>query len=156
MKNFDNPAKLSFLSLLEDLRPKMEISMEDIDILLRTSLSNAIKKSSLSRVQIAAKMSEILNVEITKSTLDSWTAASREGINRFPACYVLVFCQIVDSIEPLQILADKVGRFVIQWPEALDLEFKKKIEDQKKRLAEREKTLKTMRLGMRKRPSATP
>ena len=150
MKSFDNPSQLSFLSLLEDLRPKLQASMGEIDILLRGSLSNAVRGSHLSRTQIANEMSELLNVEITKSTLDSWTAASREGLNRFPACYLSAFCQVVGSIEPLQMLADLIGCFVIQGPEALDLELKK-IEDQKKRLTEREKTIKTMRLGLRKR-----
>ena len=81
--------------------------------------------------------------------IDSWTAESREGINRFPACYLPAFCHAVNSIEPLKVLADIIGSFVIQGPDALDLEIKK-IEDQEKILAERKKTAKTIRQGMKR------
>jgi hypothetical protein len=40
----------------------------------------------LSRYQVAAKMSELLDVDITKTMLDSWTAESKEQ-HRFPALF---------------------------------------------------------------------
>lgn len=149
MKNFADPNQLSLFDLLKDLRPKIEISVLNVDLLFRSTLTKAIKQSSHSRIQIAAKMSEALDIEITKAMLDSWTAESREGLNRFPACYLPVFCQVVGSIELLQILADLIGCFVIQGPEALDLELKK-IEDQERKLAERKRAVKMHRQAMRK------
>ena len=43
----------------------------NIDIRLRELLSAALKRSHLSRYEVAGKMSELLGVEITKSQLDS-------------------------------------------------------------------------------------
>jgi hypothetical protein len=149
MKKFCHPGQLSFMDLLSDLRPKLEISVLNIDLLFRATLAKAIKESGLSRIQIAAQMSVALDIEITKAMLDSWTAESREGLNRMPACYLPVFCQVVESVEPMRVLADLNGCFVIQGPEALDLELKR-LEDQKKAIAEKERAIKTIRRGMGK------
>ena len=148
MKNC-HTSQLSLLDLLADLRPKIGISVLNIDLLLRTTIAKAIKESNLSRIQIAAKMSVALDIEISKTMLDAWTAESREGLNRFPACYLPAFCDAVQSIEPLKILADLNGCFVIQGPEALDLEMKR-IEDKEKELTEKKRAVKAMRQGMRK------
>src|SRR4030042_6264477 len=116
MKKFCHPDQLSFFDLLKDLRPQNSgFSSFNIDILLRETISQAIKDSPLSRFQIAAQMSEALGVEVSKTMIDSWTAESREGINRFPACYLPAFCDAVGSIEPLRMLADLDGAFIIQW-----------------------------------------
>ena len=93
-------------------------------------------------------MSELLGIEITKSMIDAWTAESREGINRFPACYLPAFCRAVNSIEPLRVLADLVGSVVVQGEEALLIELSK-IEEQKQRLLEKEKAIKTILSGVR-------
>jgi hypothetical protein len=147
MKKICHPNQLSLLEFLKDLRPKhTDFSSLNIDLLFRAALARAIKESHLSRIQIAAKMSEILDFEITKAMLDSWTAESREGINRFPACYLHAFCEATESIEPLRMLADLIGSFVIQGPEALDLELKR-IQDQKQKLSEKERAIKIIRQG---------
>ncbi len=150
MKKFCHPNQLNLFDLLKDLRPKnTDFSSLSIDLLLRTSIANAIKESDLSRIKIAAKMSEALDVEITKNMLDAWTAESREGSNRFPACYLPAFCDAVQSIEPLRVLADLEGCFVIQGPEALDLEMKR-IEDQEKELSSKKKAIKIIRQGIKR------
>ncbi len=149
MKKFCSPNQLPLFELLKDLRPKIEISVLNIDLLFRTTLAKAIKESSLSRIQIAAKMSEALDIEITKTMLDSWTAESREGTNRFPACYLPVFCSVVGSIEPLKVLADLIGCFVVEGEEALLIELSK-IESQKQKLSQKEKAVKSILQGMRK------
>ena len=149
MKKFCHPNQLSFLELLRDLRPKIEISVLNIDILFRTTLAKAIKESNLSRIQIAAKMSEALDIEITKTMIDSWTAESREGLNRFPACYLPIFCQIVESIEPMRVLADLIGCFVIEGEEALLIELAK-VETQKQKLTEKERAIKIILNGAKK------
>jgi len=146
MKKICHPNQLSFLELLRDLRPKWEISVLNIDILFRATLAKAIKESNLSRIQIAAKMTEALDIEITKTMLDSWTAESREGLNRFPACYLPVFCQIVESIEPMRVLADLIGCFVVEGEEALLIELAK-VESQKQKLTEKERAIKTILSG---------
>ena len=141
--------QLSLLDLLKDLRPKNNgFASFNIDLQLREAISEAIKGCPHSRFQIAAKMSELLGVEISKSMIDSWTAESREGINRFPACYLPAFCHVVESIEPLRVLADLVGSVVVQGEDALHMELSK-VEAEKQKLSEKGKAIKTILQGMR-------
>ncbi len=148
MKKIANPNQLSLLEILKDLRPKVEISIENIDILFRATLTKAIRESGLSRIQIAAKMSEALDIEITKTMLDAWTAESREGVNRFPACYLPIFCETVGSIEPYRVLADLNGCFVIQSEQALMVELSK-IDAEKEKLQKKEKAIKAILNGVK-------
>lgn len=148
MKKFANPNQLSLLEILKDLRPKVEISIENIDILFRATLTKVIKESGLSRIQIAAKMSEALDIEITKTMLDAWTAESREGVNRFPGCYLPIFCGIVGSIEPYRVLADLNGCFVIQSEQALMVELSK-IDAEKEKLQKKERAIKAILNGIK-------
>jgi hypothetical protein len=133
--------QLSLLDLLKDLRPKNnDFASFNIDLRLRDAISQAIKDCPHSRFQIAAKMSELLGVEITKSMIDSWTAESREGLYRFPACYLPAFCHVVGSLEPLRIMADLLGGYVIESRDAL-LTKLGKIKQEKKKLSEEEKAV---------------
>jgi hypothetical protein len=142
--------QLSLLDLLKDLRPKTNgFASFNIDLQLREAISQAIKECSHSRFQIAAKMSELLGVEISKSMIDSWTAESREGLYRFPACYLPAFCHVVGSLEPLRIMADLLGGYVIQGEEAILTELGR-VKEQKRKLVEREKALETMLRGIKK------
>jgi len=142
--------QLSLLDLLKDLRPKdNDFASFNIDLRLRDAISQAIKDCPHSRFQIAAKMSELLGVEITKSMIDSWTAESREGVYRFPACYLPALCHVVGSFEPLRIMADLLGAYVIQGEEAILTELGR-IKEQKKKIAIREKALESQLQGMRK------
>jgi len=150
MKKFCHPDQLSFFDLLKDLRPKNSgFSSFNIDLLLRETISQAIKQSPLSRFQIAARMSEILGLEVSKSMIDAWTAESREGINRFPACYLPAFCQTVGSMEPLRVLADLLGCVVVQGEEALLIELSK-VGVEKEKLFKREKAIRTILQGISK------
>ena len=142
--------QLSLLDLLKELRPKNnDFASFNIDLRLRDAISQAIKDCPHSRFQIAAKMSELLGVEITKSMIDSWTAESREGLYRFPACYLPALCHVVGNLEPVRIMADLLGVYVIQGEEAILTELGR-IKEQKKKIAVREKALETVLQGMRK------
>ena len=101
-------------------------------------ITQCVKRCPLSRWQIAAQMSELLNQEISKYMLDAWTAESKE-YHRFPAEYLPAFCATVGSIEPLQILAEKAGVFVLQGPEALRSEIRRLEEEIKRLQKERQK-----------------
>lgn len=136
--------QLSLLDLLKDLRPKNnDFASFNIDLRLRDAISQAIKDCPHSRFQIAAKMSELLGVEITKSMIDSWTAESREGLYRFPACYLPAFCHVVGSLEPLRIMADLLGGYVIESRDAL-LTKLGKIKEEKRMLSEEEKAVESL------------
>jgi hypothetical protein len=96
----------------------------DIDRRFRETVSDALKHCKLSRFGVAARMSELCGVEITKSQLDSWTAESKES-HRFPAIYLPAFCEAVGSTEPLVLLSELMGVFVLPGPTALRAEIRK-------------------------------
>lgn len=89
----------------------------DIDAQMRRWLTEAIKASPRSRYEIAGKVSELLNREISKYQLDSWTAESKEGYH-LPAAYVPALCAVLDDTRGLRILAEVLG---IQLAENQDL-----------------------------------
>jgi hypothetical protein len=93
-------------------------------------------------------MSEVLGFEITKSMIDSWTAESREGVYRFPACYLPAFCHVVGNLEPFRILADLLGVYVIESKDALLMKLGR-IKDEKRKLTEEEKAVEAKLQGMR-------
>lgn len=62
----------------------------NFSIRLRAVLTAALKATPLSRYEVAARMSELLGVEVTKNQLDAWTAESREPW-RFPFEYGAAF-----------------------------------------------------------------
>jgi len=104
----------------------------NIQYQLQGIITQCIKRCPLSRWQIAGKMSELLNQEITKYMLDTWTAESKE-YHRFPAEYLPAFCAAVSSFEPLRILAEKANVFVVPGAEALRAEIRR-LEEEIRRL----------------------
>jgi hypothetical protein len=112
----------------------------DIDRQFRESISTALKDCPLSRYQVAARMSELVGQEITKSMLDSWTAESKE-LHRFPAIFLPAFCEATGDAEPLRILGKICGIFILPGPEALRSEIRKLDEEIQKRQAEKKKRI---------------
>jgi len=93
----------------------------NFSIELRGVLSNALKKTPSSRYEIAARMSELLGVEVTKFQLDSWTAESRDGW-RFPFEYAAAF-EVATGTTVLQdLLARKRGSRVLVGEDVLKAE----------------------------------
>lgn len=90
--------------LLIDVHEKTE-SPDSFQIAhrLKKKLSEGIKKSGLSRNIIAAKMSEMLGYEITKTMLDAYTAESKEN-HRVPAEWLPPFCMVTNYYEPIKLL----------------------------------------------------
>ncbi len=105
---------------------------------LRLALSAAIKQCSLSRWEIAGKMSHLLGHEISKYSLDAWTAESKEG-HRLPAEYLPAFCSVTGDNGPLQLLAETAGLFALPGPDALRSEIRKLEEDSRRINQERRK-----------------
>jgi hypothetical protein len=96
----------------------------DIDRPFREAISEALKRCPLSRYQVAARMSELTGTDITKTMLDSWTADSKEQ-HRFPAIFLPAFCEAVGGSEPLKLLGQLAGVFVLPGPEALRAEIQR-------------------------------
>jgi hypothetical protein len=70
----------SFFSFLEpEVTPKP--GSMDISLRLRHAVSNAIHKSGKTRIDICAEMYKLCGKEVPKSTLDGWSAESRDLSN---------------------------------------------------------------------------
>jgi len=112
----------------------------DIDRAFRERVSEALRECRLSRYQVAARMSEMVGQDITKTMLDSWTAESKEQ-HRFPAVFLPAFCEAVGSTEPLRMLGQVVGAFVLPGPEALRAEIQRIEEEITRKRAEKRRRL---------------
>ncbi len=87
-------------------------------IKLRAILSAALKATPLSRYEVAARMSELLGVEITKTMLYAWTAESREPW-RFPFEYVAAFEVACNTTCLQDLLSEMRGSKVLKGEDSL-------------------------------------
>jgi len=72
--------QVNLFSFLEPEAPPQPGSM-DISMKLRHAVSNAIQKSGKSRIDICAEIYKLSGKELPKSTLDGWSAESRDLSN---------------------------------------------------------------------------
>lgn len=63
---------------------------------LRNVLSESIRRSNLSRAEIADRMTLLVGQPITLNVLNNWIAPGRE-VSRMPACFVPAFVQVTRS-----------------------------------------------------------
>lgn len=110
----------------------------NIHLQLKACLSEVLRRSRFSRYQVAARMGELLGVEISKTTLDTWTAESKEN-HRIPAEYIPAFCLAAESIDPLDLLARKARAFIFQDADALRAEIQRFDEQIRELQAEKRK-----------------
>lgn len=96
----------------------------NFNLQLRHLLSEALKACPLSRIEVAARMSELTGDTITKHQLDAWTAESREGW-RFPLEYLAAFEVAVETTTLTAWLASIRGGKVLMGKDALDAEIGK-------------------------------
>lgn len=80
----------------------------DVSDSLRAAMKATIRKCPLSRYEIAARMSELLERDVTKTMIDSWLSETKE-YHRIPAEYLPAFCRVVKSPESLRALALVLG-----------------------------------------------
>ena len=111
-----------------------------VDIPFRELVSEELRKCSLSRYQVAARMSELTGQDITKSMLDTWTAESKEQ-HRFPAVFLPAFCEAVGSTNLLRMLGQPVGAFVLPGPEALRAEIQRIEEEINRKQADKRRRM---------------
>lgn len=108
--------QISLFSFLEPESPPNPGSM-DISMRLRHAVSNAIKKSGKDRIDICAEIYKLGGKEVPKSTLDGWSAESRDlsndcvdfnGNKRWGiSCDVLpAFCAVTGDWEALFIMVE--------------------------------------------------
>jgi len=106
---------------------------------IREALYEAIKGCPMKRYEIAAKMSELTDADISKAMLDAWTAESKED-HRFPLEYIAAFCQVTGCTKPLELVCRPVGVFALGGPEVLRSE-RQKLNEQIKRLQAKAKEI---------------
>jgi hypothetical protein len=121
MSNYQKKVDIQ-TSLLEELynNPRLPGSL-DIGAKVRNVLSAVIKKSPLSRHLIAGKMSELVDKDITKAMIDSWTADSKDAW-RFPAEYIPAFCIATEDVSILDILCNECSCLCIKTKDQINLE----------------------------------
>jgi len=103
----------------------------NLDVSIRELITEALKKTTLSRYQVAAIMSEDLGKEITKAMIDSWSAESKEN-NRFPLAYLNAFMKATGDKTILRLLCGTAGGYYIESEDALRLELGKIVEEKRK------------------------
>lgn len=125
----------------------LEAGSLNVSLRLREELSKGLKQCTYSRYEVAARMSELIGGEISKSQLDSWTAESKDA-HRFPAEYLAAFCAATGYKQPLRMMAELVQCYLLESEEALLAELGK-INQLRKDLGKKEKAvmelLETMR-----------
>lgn len=109
---------------------------------LRGLLSDLLKRSPLSRHEVAARMSELTGDVITKHQLDSWTAESREGW-RFPLEYLPALEEALQTHEVTAWIANLRGARLSVGREALEAQLGK-VSQMRDELAKQERTLKRL------------
>jgi len=75
---------------------------------LKQQINGTIKQSSLSRDQIADKMSELAGKSISIHQLYAWTASSKRG-HYFPAEFIPAFILATSDYSLLDLICSEVG-----------------------------------------------
>ena len=142
-KTFDSH-QVSLFDLIKNFQDephsRKPVGSFNIDRSFREAVSEALRRTPLSRYQIAARMSELTDTDITKTMLDSWTAESKVQ-NRFPAVFLPAFCEAAGCHEPLKMLGSLIGVFVLPGPEALRAEIQRIEEEILRKQAEKRKRM---------------
>lgn len=117
----------------------------DIDSELRAAISEDIKHAvvtcsgrELSRYEVAARMSDLVGHEITKSMLDNYSADSHEK-HRFPCQYLPAFVLATGQRRAFEVLSRRAGLFALPGPEALRAEIQRLDEEIKRKKADKHK-----------------
>ena len=121
------------------LQGKPDPGSFDLSLRLREMLTAGLKGCTLSRYEVAARMSELVGTEITNSQLDSGTAESKEA-HRFPAEYLPAFCYVTGNRELLRVMAEMVNCHLVESREALLAELGS-INQAKRDLSRKEKAI---------------
>ena len=112
----------------------------DIDTEIRAAISQDIKHAhdstgrELSRYEVAARMSELTGIEITKSMLDNFSAESHEK-HRFPCQFLPAFVITTGQRMAFEVLSRRSGLFALPGPEALRAEIQRLDEEIRRKKA---------------------
>ena len=110
---------------------------------MKAALNLALKKCPLSRYEVAGRMSHLLDCQITKEMIDSWTAESKQE-RRIPAEFVPAFCAATGDDGALLVQNRKRDLFAFAGPEALKSEIdaiEQEIKEKQRGLRQRKQLL---------------
>ncbi|TWH45926.1 hypothetical protein [Sporomusa sp. KB1] len=93
---------------------------------VRTSLVETLQHVSVSRQEIADRMSWYTGTEISVHQLNAWTAAAKE--HRFPLEYAPAFCRVTGDYRVLEAIAQASGCTVRKSEEVIMLELESELE----------------------------
>jgi hypothetical protein len=141
----EDPKQMNFLDFIKEqeaMRRTDEPGSLNMSAAVREAINDAISGCSKKRYQIAAEMSELLDLEITKTMLDAWTASSKDGY-RFPLEYAAAFCKVTGCNRILEIVCRPVGIYALDGPDALRSQLQR-MQDERKKISAQEKELTKM------------
>lgn len=144
-KPTNDPRQLTLDELFEIPQP-VEPTQGSMDFNKEVShlIATVLKQTTKSRYEVCARMSELIGHEISISTLNAWTAESRDGW-RFPLAYVTPFEIACDTFALTEFQARKRGCKVYAGDEVRQAEIGR-LESQMGELATKLKTLKKARI----------
>lgn len=123
-----DPGQMSLLDILNAQDAAQSPGAFDIETRLKEEASLALRKCRLSRYEVAAKMSEMLGEDLTKSMLDNRTAESKDNYP-WPAKWLAPFAVITGHNEQIK-LVNKLARLPMADSEKLlDMEIGRKTEE---------------------------
>lgn len=101
----------------QELKPENTVgSMRCVDE-IKAQMNLALKNCPLSRYEVAGRMSALLDEEISKVQIDSWTADSKD--RHIPAEYIPAFCEATNYDGPLMVMNQKRRLHTFQEPDAI-------------------------------------
>ena len=80
----------------------------DLGSTVRSVLADTIRRSTLSREQIADRMSELTASSITVRMLNDFTADSKQ-MHRFPLAWTAAFCQVTGDFRLIDAILRRLG-----------------------------------------------
>lgn len=150
--SYNQPSIFDWLKKVEDMtrqtasttpNPNLPNGSLDIDSEFRAAVSQDIKHAKdstgreFSRYEIAARMSELTGVEITKTMLDNWTAECHEK-HRFPCQFLPAFVIATGGQRrAVEVISKHSGLFLLPGPDALRAEIQRLDEEEKRIKAEK-------------------
>ncbi len=120
-----DPNQISLFELFNVQETTRTPGSFDVEVQLKEQASYALRKCPHSRYEVAAKMSEMLGREVTKSMLDNRTAESKED-QQWPAAWLAPFAIITGHFEQIKTI-NKLARLPIADSEKLlEMEIERK------------------------------
>ena len=143
VKNDPNQLNLlDFIKEQEAMRRTDEPGSLNMSAAVRDAINDAISGCGKKRYEITAEMSELLDLEISKTMLDAWTASSKDGY-RFPLEYAAAFCKVTGCSRILEIVCRPVGIYALEGPDALRSQLQH-MKEERQKIADKEKEIAKM------------